>query len=102
MTKARYHTGNEVCVVIIRRTSEDVFLSFASIEPYFVTERDEEALAMIDEYFPEGAEDMIFQTDDTTDSYEEAGEEDEEEEGEVQDVEVQDGLEEPLEVYSFL
>lgn len=45
-------------MLIVRRINDDVFLSFASIEPYFVTEVDEEARAMINEYFPEGAEDV--------------------------------------------
>ncbi|XP_076232878.1 uncharacterized protein LOC143178233 [Calliopsis andreniformis] len=70
--KVRYKTGNEVFVIILRRVSEDAFLSFASIEPYFVTEDNDEAEAMIDEYFPEGAEDVVMEDfDDEEEEYEE-------------------------------
>ncbi|XP_017762370.1 PREDICTED: uncharacterized protein LOC108552374 [Eufriesea mexicana] len=96
--KAKYQTGNEIFVIIIRRISEDAFLSFASIEPYFVTEDDEKAQAMIDEYFPEGAEDVIL---------EEFDEEEEEEEfydGEdvEDDTEDLDKDEEEIGIFSFL
>ncbi|XP_017880586.1 uncharacterized protein LOC108625254 [Ceratina calcarata] len=88
--KERFHTGNEVFVIIIRRVTEDAFLSFASIYPYFVTEDDEEAQAMIDEYFPEGAEDAIldlFEDDDIDEEEEFYEEEEEEEDDEGQDKE---------------
>jgi hypothetical protein len=45
--------------VIVRRIHEDVFLTFASNQPYFVTEVNEEAEEMILQYFPEGAVDVI-------------------------------------------
>ncbi|CAK9809989.1 Thioredoxin domain-containing protein 6 [Anthophora plagiata] len=83
--KAKYQTGNEVFVVIIRRISEDAFLSFASIGPYFVQEDDEKSEAMIDEYFPEGAEDVILEDFDESDEEEESYEEEEAEEEEDED-----------------
>jgi len=55
----KYKTGNEIFVVIIRKTHEDVFLTFASSQPFFVTEVNEEAEQMILRYFPEGAVDVI-------------------------------------------
>lgn len=63
-------------VVIIRRINEESFLAFAGIEPFFVTEVDEEAQKMITEYFPEGVEDVPLALD------EQEAEEDEEEEEE--------------------
>ncbi|XP_053986999.1 uncharacterized protein LOC128880691 [Hylaeus volcanicus] len=83
--KVRYKTGGEIFVVIIRRINEDAFLSFASIHPYFVTEDDEEAQAMIEEYFPEGAEDAIFEG--LYDDQEDYGEEEAEDEGEEEEEE---------------
>lgn len=85
-------------MIIIRRISEDAFLSFASIEPYFVTEDDEKAQAMIDEYFPEGAEDWILE------SFEEEEEEEEFYGGEdVEEIEEElDREEEEIGIYSFL
>ncbi|XP_076754872.1 uncharacterized protein LOC143425768 [Xylocopa sonorina] len=96
--KAKLQTGNEVFVIILRRISEDAFLSFASVEPYFITEDDEVAQAMIDEYFPEGAEDVSLLeilVEDEEESYEEEEFEEEEEE---QDKE----QEEMFIVYDFL
>ncbi|XP_076626727.1 uncharacterized protein LOC143344499 [Colletes latitarsis] len=93
--KVRYKTGGEIFVVILRRISEEVFLTFASIQPYFVTEIDEEAQAMIEEYFPEDAEDTFLELLDDYRDYgveaeeEEEGEEEEEEEEEV-DVDMAD------------
>lgn len=55
----KYKTGMEVFVVIIRRINEEVFLSFAGNNPFFMTEVDEKAQGMITEYFPEGAVDVI-------------------------------------------
>ncbi|CAK9821983.1 Thioredoxin domain-containing protein 6 [Anthophora retusa] len=83
--KAKYQTGNEVFVIIIRRISEDAFLSFASIGPYFVQEDDEKSEAMIDEYFPEGAEDVILEEFDESDEEEESYGEEEAEEEEDED-----------------
>ncbi|XP_076654222.1 uncharacterized protein LOC143359832 [Halictus rubicundus] len=86
--KVKYKTGAEVFVVIIQRITDDVFLSFASIEPYFVTEVDEEAYAMINEYFPEGAEDVVFDLyADIRDDDDQDYEDEEEGEEEVEDVE---------------
>lgn len=59
LRKVTYKTDAEVFVVIVRRVSEEAFLAFAGIEPYFLTEVDEEAREMTTEYFPEGAEDVI-------------------------------------------
>ncbi|XP_011684355.1 PREDICTED: uncharacterized protein LOC105447830 isoform X2 [Wasmannia auropunctata] len=61
--KVKYKTGVEVFVVIIRRINEETFLAFAGIEPFFVTEVDEEAQEMITEYFPEGVEDVPLAPD---------------------------------------
>ncbi|XP_033322185.2 uncharacterized protein LOC117218141, partial [Megalopta genalis] len=103
--KVRYKTGGEVFVVIVERISDDVFLSFASNEPYFVTEVDEDAQAMIDEYFPEGVEDMppdmfaMIQEEEDQD-YEQEEEEEEEEEEEV--VEEMEDPEEIDVAYNFL
>lgn len=77
--------------------SEDAFLSFASIEPYFITEDHEKAEAMIDEYFPEGAEDAILEL-----YFEEEIEEEEayyEEEEEEHDIEIR--KEEVFATYEF-
>nr|XP_031844672.1 uncharacterized protein LOC116432239 [Nomia melanderi] len=95
--KVRRRTGAEVFVLIVRRINDDVFLSFASIEPYFVTEVDEEAQAMIDEYFPEGAEDVPFVA--LTELREEPEEDygEDELEDEDQDEEEEEGTEESAE-----
>ena len=53
-----YKTGVEIFVVIIRRINEGAFLAFAGIEPFFVTEVDEEAEGLITTYFPEEVEDI--------------------------------------------
>ncbi|XP_025153537.1 uncharacterized protein LOC112588291 [Harpegnathos saltator] len=57
--KVRHKTGAEVFVLIVRRINEEIFLAFAGIEPFFVTEIEDVAQRMIMEYFPEGAEDVI-------------------------------------------
>lgn len=75
----KHKTGAEVFVFIIRRISEEAFLAFAGIEPFFVTEVDEEAQGMMAEYFPEGAEDVIPLTPDEEEALYEEGEEEEEE-----------------------
>lgn len=82
-------------MLIVRRINDDVFLSFASIEPYFVTEVDKEAQAMINEYFPEGAEDVPFVA--LTDHREEEEEDYGEDELEDEDQEEDDGTEESAE-----
>lgn len=64
--------------MIIRRISEEAFLAFASIGPFFVTEVDEEAQGMLTEYFPEGAEDVILLAPDEQEALYEAEEEEEE------------------------
>lgn len=79
LRKVKYKTGVEVFIVIIRRINEEVFLAFAGIEPFFVTEINEEAQEMITEYFPEGTEDMIS-PDEQEALYEDEEEEEEEEE----------------------
>ncbi|XP_028522261.1 uncharacterized protein LOC107997291 [Apis cerana] len=97
--KAKYQTGNEIFVIILRRVSEDAFLSFASIEPYFITEDHEKAEAMIDEYFPEGAEDAILEL------YLEEEEEEEEEyyeEEEEHDIEIRKEEEVVFPTYEFV
>jgi len=76
----KYKTGVEIFVVIIRRINEEVFLAFAGIEPFFVTEVDEEAQRMITEYFPEGVEDVIPLAPDEQEALYEDEEEEEEEE----------------------
>lgn len=55
----KHKTGAEVFVLIIRRINEEIFLAFAGIHPFFVTENEDVAQRMITEYFPEGAEDVI-------------------------------------------
>lgn len=82
----KYKTGAEVFVVIIRRINEDAFLAFAGIEPFFVTEVDEESQGMITEYFPEGAEDVIPLAPDEQEAFYEEEEEEEEEEENYEDV----------------
>lgn len=74
----KYKTGVEVFIVIIRRINEGTFLAFANIEPFFVTEVDEEAQGMLTEYFPEGAEDVILLTPDEQEALYEDEEEEEE------------------------
>lgn len=82
----KYKTGSEVFVMIIRRINEEVFLAFVSIEPFFVTEVDEEAQGMLTEYFPEGAEDVILLALDEQEAlYEDEEEEDYEEEEEEEE-----------------
>lgn len=86
-------------MIILRRVTEDAFLSFASIEPYFITEDHERAEAMIDEYFPEGAEDAILEL------YLEEEEEEEEEyyEEEEHEIEVQKEIQEDVfATYEFM
>lgn len=86
-------------MIILRRVSEDAFLSFASIEPYFITEDHEKAEAMIDEYFPEGAEDAILEL------YLEEEEEEEEEyyeEEEEHDIEIRKEEEVVFPTYEFV
>ncbi|XP_012541620.3 uncharacterized protein LOC105839684 [Monomorium pharaonis] len=85
--KVKYKTGVEVFVVIIRRINEDAFLAFAGIEPFFVTEVDEEAQEMITKYFPKGAVDVTALVSDEQEAlYEdEAREEEEEEDYEEED-----------------
>lgn len=86
-------------MVILRRISEEVFLTFASIRPYSVIEDDEQAQAMIDEYFPEGAEDMVLEeSSEEEESYEDEREMVEEEEEEEEEAETVD----PFTVYSYL
>ncbi|KAL0102224.1 hypothetical protein PUN28_018634 [Cardiocondyla obscurior] len=91
--KVKYKTGIEVFVVIIRRISEEAFLAFAGIEPYFVTENDEEAKTMITEYFPEGVKDMIQLLHDEEEIFygEEETSEEEEEEVEEEEGEEEEG-----------
>lgn len=88
-------------MIILRRVTEDAFLSFASIEPYFITEDHERAEAMIDEYFPEGAEDAILEL--YLDEEEEEEEEyyEEEEHEEVQK-EIQEIQEDVFAAYEFM
>lgn len=76
----KYKTGLEIFVVILRRTKEEAFLAFAAIEPFFVTENNEEAERMITEYFPEGAEDVIPLAPDEQEAFYEDEEEKKEEE----------------------
>lgn len=79
----KYKTGDEIFVLILRRINEEVFLAFAGIEPFFVTENDEEAKTMVVEYFPEGAQDAILFTLNEEEEFkveEEADYEEEEEE----------------------
>ncbi|XP_070153057.1 uncharacterized protein [Polyergus mexicanus] len=83
--KVKYKTGSEVFVMIIRRIKEEVFLAFASIEPFFVTEVDEEAQGMLTEYFPEGAEDVILLALDEQEALYEDEEEEDYEEGEEEE-----------------
>ncbi|KMQ95865.1 thioredoxin domain-containing protein 6 [Lasius niger] len=78
LRKVKYKTGVEVFIVIIRRINEEAFLAFANIEPFFVTEVDEEAQGMLTEYFPEGAEDVILLTPDEQEALYEDEEEEEE------------------------
>lgn len=101
LIKAKYQTGNEIFVIILRRVSEDAFLSFASIEPYFVTEDHEKAEAMIDEYFPEGAEDAILELY-LEDEMEEEEEYYEEEEDIDHDIEIRKEEEEVFATYEFM
>ena len=102
MTKARFQTGAEIFVIIIRRISEDAFLSFASIEPYFITEDDEKAQAMIDEYFPEGAEDVSLEMLEEEEEVEEEEEEEEMHYYEEDDIEIKDENREEFATYSFV
>lgn len=98
LRKVKYKTGDEVFIVIIRKVSEEAFLSFVSIGPFFVTEVDEEAQRMLTEYFPEGAEDVILLAPDE----EEALYEDEEEEEEYEEEEEEEDEEfEGNDVYPF-
>ncbi|KAK2581223.1 hypothetical protein KPH14_008021 [Odynerus spinipes] len=46
----------EVFVTVIRKINEEAFLAFAGIDPYFATEKEEEAQKIINEYFPEEME----------------------------------------------
>lgn len=78
----KHKTGDEVFVLIIRRINEEIFLTFAGIEPSFVTEVDDVAQQMITEYFPEGAEDVIPLTPDEEEAFYEGEEEDYDEETE--------------------
>ncbi|KAL6258706.1 hypothetical protein P5V15_010656 [Pogonomyrmex californicus] len=102
--KMKYKTGVEVFVVIIRRVNEEVFLAFAGIEPFFVTEVDEEAQEMIMEYFPEGAEDVIPLVSDEQEvlyeKEEEVKKQKKEEEKEDYDESVEEEFEENI-VYPF-
>lgn len=70
--------------MIIRRINEEAFLAFAGVEPFFVTEIDEKAQRMIEEYFPEGVEDVIA-LDEQKAFYEDKGEEEEVEEEEEEE-----------------
>ncbi|KYQ60210.1 Thioredoxin domain-containing protein 6 [Trachymyrmex zeteki] len=80
--KVKYKTGVEVFVVIIRRINEEAFLAFAGIEPFFVTEVDEEAQELITEYFPEGVEDVVPLAPEEQEAlYEDESEEEKKEEG---------------------
>lgn len=103
LRKVKYKTGVEVFVVIIRRINEESFLAFAGIEPFFVTEVDEEAREMITEYFPEGVEDVIsLALDEQEAFYEDEDEEDEDEEEEEEDYEEEEEEEfEENTVYPF-
>ncbi|XP_071644393.1 uncharacterized protein [Temnothorax longispinosus] len=99
--KVKYKTGVEVFVVIIRRINEEAFLAFAGIEPFFVTEVDEETQGMITEYFPEGVEDVILLAPDEQEAfYEDEDEEEEEEEEEYYEEEEAEEFEENT-VYPF-
>ena len=81
-SKIKYKTGNEIIVIVLRRIHDEAFLSFAGNEPYFVTEVNEEAQKMIDEYFPPGTIDFIpidpdaEEEEEEEDYYEEYDEED--------------------------
>lgn len=104
----KYKTGVEVFVVIIRRINEEAFLAFAGIEPFFVTEIDEEAQGMITEYFPEGVEDVIaldeqetFYEDEEEEEEVEEEEEKEEEEGEEEEEEKEEEEEEEKDDYKI-
>lgn len=69
-------------MVIIRRINEEAFLAFAGIEPFFVTEVDEEAQELITEYFPEGVEDVVPLAPEEQEAlYEDESEEEKKEEG---------------------
>ncbi|KAG5346189.1 TXND6 protein, partial [Acromyrmex charruanus] len=76
--KVKYKTGVEIFVVIIRRINEETFLAFAGIEPFFVTEVDEEVQEVITAYFSEGVEDVTPEEQKAL--YEDEGEEEEKEE----------------------
>lgn len=78
-------------MVILRRTKEEAFLTFAGIEPFFVTENNEEAERMITEYFPEGAEDVIPLAPDEQEAFYEGEEEKEEKEYEEEYEEEEEG-----------
>ncbi|XP_029049566.2 uncharacterized protein LOC114879127 [Osmia bicornis bicornis] len=100
--KMKYQTGGEIFVVILRRMSEEVFLTFASIQPYCVVEDDEQAQAMIDEYFPEGVEDMVLEeSSEEEESYEAEAEMEEEEEDE-EDLQEQTETVDPFTMYSYV
>lgn len=96
----KYKTGVEVFVVIIRRINEESFLAFAGIEPFFVTEVDEEAQEMITEYFPEGVEDVPLALDEQEALYEADEEEEEEEKEEEYEEEEEEEFEENT-IYPF-
>ncbi|XP_024942923.1 uncharacterized protein LOC107269952, partial [Cephus cinctus] len=59
--KVKHKTGGEVFIVIIRRAHDEAFLAFAGIEPYFLSEDNDEAEAIGAVYFPAGAVDLIPQ-----------------------------------------
>ncbi|XP_072747002.1 uncharacterized protein [Anoplolepis gracilipes] len=89
--KVKYKTGDEVFIVIIRKINEETFLAFVSIEPFFVTEVDEEAQEMLTEYFPKGAEDVILLTPEEEETL---YEDEEEEEQDYEDEEEEEEFEE--------
>lgn len=80
MRKVKYKTGTEVIVMIIQRINEETFLAFAGIEPFFVTEVDEEAQEIITEFFSERVEDTVPLTLDEQEAFYEDKEGEEEEE----------------------
>ncbi|XP_048507889.1 uncharacterized protein LOC125500191 [Athalia rosae] len=57
--QVKYKTGYEVFVVVLEYVSEEAFLGFAGIEPYFESQSQEETAELIELYFPEGAVDEL-------------------------------------------
>lgn len=80
--------------MIIRRINEEAFLAFAGVEPFFVTEVDEEAQGMVTNYFPEGVEDVVPLAPDEQETLYEDEEKEEEKEKEGQEEEEEEDYEE--------